>query len=952
MTIDVPESPYLAESEAVIERMETDPGEGLSRREAQRRLEECGPNELRGTPPVPLWQRALEQLKDPLVILLILAALISGTAWVLEGAHGAPIEAMVVLLVVAFNVGIGLVQESRAADAVAALAKMTQAHSTVVRGGELWDIPAADVVPGDILQLAEGDEVGADARLIAATNLRIAEASLTGESTAVEKNVAVLSGRLALGDRANMAYKGTAVTGGTGRAVVTATGMKTEMGSIATMLDETAEEETPLQLEINRVGSLLGRVVVAIAVVIMITIALLQTPQSADDWVTILLLGVSLAVAAVPEGLPAVLSVVLALGVQRMAKRNAVVKKLSSAETLGSASVICTDKTGTLTQNEMTIKQVMTASGTTKITGVGYEPRGKAVVAKTNGNGNGSMAAEKADAFREARVVLGLGSLANNAQLARRDGRWEISGDPTEAAFLSASRKLEGLQDRLDALNRIAEVPFSSDRKMMSTLYRDPYGALTLISKGAPDVLLEKCTKVMMGKSAVDLDEQRRQDILADIERLSTQAYRTLGVASRPIREHEGIARDGADPTNGDFNDSYERDLIFAGVVGIIDPPRAEVRDAVDEAHAAGIRVVMITGDHPQTALRIASDLRIVEPGAGVLTGHDIDDMNDGELMAAARTSCVYARVAPEHKLRIVDALQADHQIVAMTGDGVNDAPALKSADIGIAMGITGTEVTKEAAKMVLADDNFSTIIRAVREGRVIFDNIQKFLRYLLCSNMGEVLTMFFGVVLMGVIGLTAAAQDSGMHLVVPLLAVQILWINLVTDVAPALAVGVDPELEDVMQRPPRSSKQRVIDGPMWVAIMSTGVVMTVAALGTMDFWLPGGLINIGQESVEMARTATFTTLVFANLFSVFNARSATQSALHGLFRNKFLWGAVLFGFLAQIAVVQIPFLQAAFGTVSMTFAQWMASFAFASLVLWVEEVRKIFLRKKHRGRS
>ncbi|MFT3942583.1 MAG: cation-translocating P-type ATPase [Ancrocorticia sp.] len=947
MRIDVPDSPYLSQGRTIVEAMQTDPERGLSRNEAQRRLEQFGTNELRGTPPVPLWQRVVAQLKDPLVILLILAALISATAWVLEGAHGAPIEAIVVLLVVAFNVGIGLVQESRAADAVAALAKMTEAHSTVIRDGELWDIPATELVPGDILQLAEGDEVGADARLLAATNLRIAEASLTGESTAVEKNASVLSGRLALGDRANMVYKGTAVTGGIGRAVVTSTGMATEMGSIATMLDETQEEETPLQVEINRVGSLLGRVVVAIAVVIMITIALLQTPQSASDWVTILLLGVSLAVAAVPEGLPAVLSVVLALGVQRMAGRNAVVKKLSSAETLGSASVICTDKTGTLTQNEMTIKQVVTASGTTKITGVGYEPKGQAVVSTTNGNGNGTKAAEKEDAFREARAVLGLGSLANNAQLAHRDGRWEISGDPTEAAFLSASRKLEGLQDRLDKLNRVAEVPFSSDRKMMSTLHRDPYGALTLISKGAPDVLLEKCTKVMVGRTVVDLDETWRQRILSDVERLSADAYRTLGVASRPIRENEDIARDDADLTNGHFNDSYERDLVFAGVVGIIDPPRAEVRDAVEEAHAAGVRVVMITGDHPQTALRIASDLRIVEPGASVLTGHDIDDMNDDELQHAARTACVYARVAPEHKLRIVDALQADHQIVAMTGDGVNDAPALKSADIGIAMGITGTEVTKEAAKMVLADDNFATIIKAVREGRVIFDNIQKFLRYLLCSNMGEVLTMFFGVVLMGVIGLTAAAQDSGMHIVVPLLAVQILWINLVTDVAPALAVGVDPELEDVMQRPPRSAKQRVIDGPMWAAIMSTGFVMAVASLATMDFWLPGGLINIGQESIDVARTATFTTLVFANLFSVFNARSATQSAFHGLFRNKFLWGAVLFGFVSQVAVVQIPFLQAAFGTASMSLAQWLTSFAFASLVLWVEEVRKMWLRRR-----
>ena len=956
----LPHNPHLLGAQEVAVGLAVDPAVGLSREEAARRQRLYGPNELRGRPPTPLWQRVLVQLKDPLVVLLILAAFISGGAWVLEGAHGAPIEAVVVLMVVTFNVGIGLVQESRAADAVAALAKMTEAHATVMREGELWDVSAADVVPGDVLQLAEGDEVAADARLVASSSLRIAEASLTGESTAVEKEAATLVGRMALGDRSNMAYKGTAVTSGTGRGIVTATGMTTEMGSIATMLDETEEEETPLKIEIDRVGGMLGKVVIAIAIVIMLTIAIVQTPQTPGDWVTILLLGVSLAVAAVPEGLPAVLSVVLALGVQRMAKLNAVVKKLSSAETLGAASVICTDKTGTLTQNEMTIRKVVSASGTTELTGVGYDPRGHAVVAKLNGNGSAKARAtadmsgddlevsEHDNALDEVRAVLGLGSLANNAQLVKREGRWEISGDPTEAAFLSASRKLEGLQDRIDGLDRVAEVPFSSVRKMMSTLHTDAFGALTIISKGAPDVLLERCSKVMVGREALPLTEGERRRILADVEHLSSEAYRTLGVASRPVQAGE-LSGAGTGASAAEFDDSHERDLTFAGVVGIIDPPRAEARAAIDEAHEAGIRVVMITGDHPETARRIASDLTIVDRNARVLSGHDIDDLNDDELREEARTACVYARVAPEHKLRIVDALQADDQIVAMTGDGVNDAPALKSADIGIAMGITGTEVTKEAAKMVLADDNFATIIRAVREGRIIFENIKKFLRYLLCSNMGEVLTMFFGVVLMGAIGLTDAAQDAGMHIVVPLLATQILWINLVTDVAPALAVGVDPELEDVMKRPPRPAKERVIDGPMWVAIMSTGFVMAVSSLLTMDIWLPGGLVHLGGESVEVARTATFTTLVLGNLFSVFNARSATQTAFRGLVSNKLLLGAVGLGLLLQVAVVHVPFLQAAFGTAAMDLTHWLVSFALASLVLWAEEVRKFFLRGRSR---
>ncbi|GAA3655495.1 cation-translocating P-type ATPase [Microbacterium marinilacus] len=931
--------PALADAGEVARRLGVDPERGLTADEAASRLAEHGPNELRGTPPVPLWRRVLTQLRDPLVVLLLVAAAVSVVAWVVEGAEGIPVDAIVVLAVIAFNVVIGLVQESRAADAVAALAVMTRAQSTVLRDGELATVPAAELVPGDVLQLAEGDQVGADARLARGASLRVTEASLTGESAPVGKDPEALPGVVPLGDRTDMVFRGTAVTGGTGRAIVTATGMSTEMGAIATMLDETKEEATPLQREISRVGSLLGRIVVGIAIVIMLTIAIVETPTRASDWVTILLLGVSLAVAAVPEGLPAILSVVLALGVQRMAKRNAVVKRLSSVETLGSASVICTDKTGTLTQNEMTIRRIVTASGSVDVTGVGYAPDGEARVA-----GQDAALDEASPALRtEVRAVLGAGSLANDAQLARRDGRWEITGDPTEAAFLVAGRKLPGLDDEVRAARRLAEVPFSSERKMMSTAHRQPDGRTLILAKGAPDVLLERCTHVLVGDDAAPLDDETRARLLDAVETLSADAFRTLGVAARVATEI------GPDETEPDADEAWERDLVYLGVVGIIDPPRTEAKTAIARAHDAGVRVVMITGDHPTTAARIAADLGIAPAGSHAVTGRELDALSEQELIAVARRSSVYARVAPEHKLRIVDALQADGQTVAMTGDGVNDAPALKSADIGIAMGITGTEVTKEAAKMVLADDDFATIVRAVHEGRVIFDNIRKFLRYLLCSNMGEVLTMFFGVVLVGVIGLSEAGGEG---IVVPLLATQILWINLVTDTAPALAMGVDPEGDDVMARPPRGPRERVIDGAMWAGIASTGITLAAATLFAMDLWLPGGLIPGGQDSLEVARTAAFTTLVLGNLFAAFNARSATSSAFRGLFANRRLWAAVALGAALQVAVVHVPPLQVAFGTAALDAWHWAVAVALASAVLWVEEVRKVIIRARLRRRS
>jgi Ca2+-transporting ATPase len=925
------DDPSIKDANEVARALGTDLEHGLTSAEAARRLAAEGPNELRSAPPVPIWRRVLAQFQDPLIYLLLAAIAISLVAWVIEGQVGLPVDAIVIMLIVVINAVLGYAQEAKAENAVAALAQMTAVTSTVMRDGQVTRVPSTELVRGDVLVLGEGDSVGADARLAQAMSLRVQEASLTGESEAVLKDAATLPEPAALGDRLDMVFKGTAVAQGTGRAVVTATGMDTEMGSIAEMLEATEEEPTPLQKEVGRIGRMLGIAVVVIAVVVVATVLMISDIRSAADVITVLLLGVSLAVAAVPEGLPAILSVVLALGVQRMAKRNAIVKKLSSVETLGSASVICSDKTGTLTRSEMTIERVMTASGGTRVTGVGYAPEGR--VEHEGGELDaGPLLAEDI-------VVLSGGSLASNAVLRQTaDGVWEIQGDPTEAAFLVAERKLGVTARRERRFDRVRELPFTSERKMMSTIEVDHErdDVVVVISKGAPDVLLERCTRVRQGMEVVALDDAWRQRILTDVEALSGAALRTLAVAYRPLGPGEEAAAD----------ESLERDLIFVGTVGIIDPPREEAAVAIREAHRAGIRVIMITGDHPRTATRIASDLGIVEAGATALTGLELDALDGTAFAEAVRSTSVYARVAPAHKLRIVDALQADGHIVAMTGDGVNDAPALKSADIGVAMGMTGTEVTKQAAKMILADDNFATIVEAVREGRGIFDNIRKFLRYLLSSNMGEVLTVFLGVVLAGVIGLSG----SGEAVVLPLLATQILWINLITDSGPALAMGVDPQTDDVMARKPRRLTDRVIDARMWAGVIELGAVMAVATLLTLDLSLPGGLIE-GTQNLDNARTAGFTVLVFTQLFNCFNARSENTSAFRHMFANHWLWGAIALSVLLQVAVINLGFLNVAFGTVPLTLDQWLICIAMGSVVLWVSELRK-WLRRVLGGRG
>ena len=915
----------IRSADDVLKALETDVENGLTSQEAARRLAADGPNELLVKPPTPTWRRILAHFQDPLIYLLLAAIVIALVAWGIEGWVGWPIDAIVIAVVVVINGVLGFVQEAKAEQAVAALARMTAVSSAVVRDGRTQRVPSANLVRGDLLALGEGDAVGADARLIQSASLRVQEASLTGESEAVLKDAATLQGPAALGDRLNMVFKGTAVAQGTGRAVVTATAMDTEMGDIAQMLEATVQDATPLQKEVAYLGRMLGIAVIIISVVVVGTILLISEIRNAGDVIEVLLLGVALAVAAVPEGLPAILSVVLAMGVQRMAKHKAIVKNLSSVETLGSASVICTDKTGTLTRSEMTIERVMTASGSARITGVGYAPDGRV-------EHQGAPVTD-GPLREELIVVLSGGALAGNADLRQiDDGAWQIHGDPTEAAFLVAERKLGLTERREKRFERIGEIPFTSERKMMSTIERDheQSGAVLVITKGAPDVLLGHCSQARIGMELAPLDEKLRVKILADVDTLTDDALRTLAVAYRPLASGEDIA-DTA---------SLERDLIFVGTVGMIDPPREEVAVAIAEARRAGIRVIMITGDHPRTATRIAADLGIVQPGASALTGSEIDALDDAAFAIAMRETSVYARVSPAHKLRIVDALQTDGNIVAMTGDGVNDAPALKSADIGVAMGITGTEVTKEAAKMILADDNFATIVEAVREGRNIFDNIRKFLRYLLSSNMGEVLTVFLGVVGASVIGLSSGTGA----VVLPLLATQILWLNLITDSWPALAMGIDPPIDDVMARQPRRLTERVIDARMWTGILEIGLVVALAALLTMDIYLPGGLIE-GQSDLATARTAGFTVLVFAHLFNCFNARSETTSAFHHVFDNPWLWGALALSGVLQVAVVHVPFLNIAFGTVPLSLQQWMVCAAMGSSVLWYSELRKLTLR-------
>jgi Ca2+-transporting ATPase len=918
---------YRQPVEAVTAALATDARRGLSPAEARARLDRHGRNELTAEKPVPAWRKFLGQFRDVLVILLLAATVISAGLWLYERESAWPYEAMAIFAVVMLNAVMGYIQQSRAEQAVGALRQMSAAHATVLRDGARQRIAAAEVVPGDVILIEEGDTIPADARLVQESALQTAEAALTGESLPVAKDTLTIDDEVGLGDRHNMVFSGTAATYGHGRAVVVATAMQTEMGRIAGLLKEAPAETTPLQKELARVGRLLAVVVAVIAVVMIATILLVEDIRGFAALFDVLILGVALAVAAVPEGLPAVVTAVLSLGVQRMARRNAIVRHLAAVETLGSADVIASDKTGTLTKNEMTVRAVVTSSGRISLGGTGYEPRGDV---RRDGAGaiDGALRVELAR-------ILAAADRANNAVLQERGGRWTVQGDPTEGALIVAARKA-GLEDEVLGARfaRVAEVPFSSERKLMSTIHTDAeqQERLLALTKGAPDVLLARCAEELVGEATRPLTAARRAEIMRTNDALAGEALRMLGVAFRSLPK-DGLRDD-------ELDERIEHNLVFLGLIGMIDPPREEAKDAVARARGAGIRPMMITGDHPGTAAVIAAELGITGNGRAV-TGAELERMPEAVLDRTVREVSVYARVNPEHKLRIVQALQRQGTTVAMTGDGVNDAPALKTADIGVAMGIAGTDVSKEAADMVLADDNFATIVAAVEEGRAIYANIRKFLRYLLSSNLGEVMTMFFGVLLADVIGLRAV-DSSGV--VLPLLATHILWINLVSDGAPALALGVDPADPGVMSRPPRARGEGAITRRMWAGIVFVGAIMAVGTLLVLDASLPGGLIE-GAGSMRYAQTMAFTTLLFFSLFTVFNARSDERSAFSGLFANPWLWLAVLLSLALQAAVVYIPFLQQAFSTVSLSAGDWLCCAAVGSSVLWLREVSKVVRR-------
>ena len=935
--LDPPMIPWSQATTEVATELTTHLDGGLSVDEAARRLAEFGPNELTQESARPAWRKFLDQFVDPLVALLLVAIVVSLLAWWFDGADETPIEALVIAAIVIANAVLGFWQERKAERAVDALRDLTASHVRVVRGGRVESVASTELVRGDIVLFAEGDMVGADCRVTDSASLQIAEAALTGESVPVAKTVEPVAPECELADRTNMAYNGTAVVRGRGRGVVVATAMDTEIGRIAALLDSATEERTPLQQQIAWLGRALGITVVVLAAVVVAAILVASPISGAADVIDALLVGVSLAVAAVPEGLPAILSVVLALGVQRMASQRAIVKRLSSVETLGSASVICTDKTGTLTRNEMTIVKVVTPSVEVDVTGIGYEPVGEV-------RANGEPVHDD-HLRREVELVLEGGSLANDATL-RSDGeRWEVLGDPTEAAFLVAERKLGLTAGRAARFERVAEVPFTSERKLMTTVDLDSEAEhqqihhdrreFMLVTKGAPDVLLSHCTHERVGSDVVELTQQRRGDILADVERLADDALRTLAVAYRRL-----------ETMDDEVDESFEHGLVHLGIVGIVDPPRPEVIDAVADAQRAGVRVIMITGDHPRTAGRIGQQLGIEtgpgENGSGI-TGAALADLDEADFAATVRRRSVFARVSPEQKLRIVEALQRDGCIVAMTGDGVNDAPALRQAEIGVAMGINGTEVSKEAADMILADDNFATILSAVREGREIFADIRKFLRYLLASNAGEVLVMFVGVLAAGALDLADATGADG--LAVPLLATQILWINLLTDSALALALGVDPAVEDVMDVPPRHISDRIVDRAMISTIALIGVTSAIVGLIALDLELAGGLLG-GSGDIATARTMVFTTIVLAQIFNAFNARSDTVSAFVRPFDNRLLWAAAGLTVVLQVAVVHAPPLQRAFDTEALDVTRWAICAGLASAVLWVDEIRKAIQRR------
>jgi Ca2+-transporting ATPase len=950
-----PAAPHAQSGEAVVSALDSDVARGLSQAEAQRRLELHGPNRLKSAPETPWWRRLLEQFESFLVIILLVAIVISVVEWLLQDPREAalPYEAIVILAIVVLNALLGYVQEARAEKSVRALMALAAPEATVVRDGERRRVATHEIVPGDIVLLEAGDKVPADARLLESANLRTDEAPLTGESMPVAKETQPIDADAGLGDRRNMLYSSTVATYGRGRAVVVATGMATEVGRIAGLLEAAEKEPTPLQQELDRTGKRLSIIMLGICAIVFAAGLLGTSAFNLNVILGLFLFAVALAVAAIPEALPAIVTVGLSIGVRRMAATNAIVRKLPAVETLGAATVICSDKTGTLTRNEMTVRAIFTAGALVEVGGSGYIPDGDSTI-------DGATLPEASLERDAVALTLRAAALANDAALTNSEGRWSVQGDPTEGALVVAARKFGLSATELARFPRIAEIPFTSERKRHATVHLDTekVGELSVFVKGAPEVLLAKSRYLWEGGKLVDLDEERRAALVRRNEALAGQALRTLAIATRTVPAAVlglASATDATRASSIDLPDSIEDDLVVLGLIGMIDPPRPEVKAAVAVARQAHIRSVMITGDHPATAQAISEELEIFEPGARLVTGAGLRTMTDSELDEIVEQVRVFARVDPEHKLRIVGALQRKGHIVAMTGDGINDAPALKAANIGVAMGITGTDVSKEAADMVLTDDNFASIVKAIEEGRGIYDNIRKYLIYLLSSNAGELLTMFAGIMLAGLLGL--ASVDLGLFL--PLLAAQLLWINLITDGPPALALGIDPKDRDVMQRQPRRRGTGVLTTEDWWRLAGIGSVMMLGTLAVLDAYYPGGLFTLfaGGTSPNAtdethARTMAFTTLMMFQLFNVFNCRSTSRSAFNGFFENQWLLAAVALSLVAHLLVVYVPFLQTAFHTAALSPFDWLIATGVGAVLLIVMELVKLGLRMNQRRTS
>ena len=893
---------YNKSKEEVLAEFGADEIHGLSEQEAAARLEKYGKNELEAQAKKSFLKKLLEQFADFLIIILIVAAIISA-------AVGEVSDSIVILAIVVINALLGIYQEGKAEKSVEALQKMSAPNAKVIREGRQMEVPAANVVPGDLVVLETGDIIPADLRLIESSNLKIEEAALTGESVPVEKDAKeIIEGKVGIGDRHNMGFSSTIVSYGRGKGLVVATGHNTEIGEIAITIQSYEEEQTPLQIKLNQLGKVLGTACLAICLIVF-GVGLLQ----GREILNMLLTSISLAVAAIPEGLPAIVTIVLAIGMNRMAARNAIVKKLLAVETLGATTVICSDKTGTLTQNEMTVVKAYVDDKILDVTGGGYEPVGDV---KLDGN------KISIDSLPDLETFVAAGALANDALLDNSSGMWKIAGDPTEGAIITFAGKFGKTRDELNKkFPRVEELPFDSARKMMSTFHANYIpGKIVSFTKGAPDVVISRCTKIALNGEIINFTEDLKNKVLAVNTEFAKSALRVLSAAYKVWDE----------VPEENKSEVVENDMIFLGLVGMIDPARPEVKDSIRQCKAAGIEAVMITGDYKETAYAIAEQLGMADSHDQAMMGAELDKFSDEEMREVVKKTRVYARVSPQHKVRIVTALKENGNITAMTGDGVNDAMALKKADIGVAMGITGTDVAKNTAEVILTDDNFATIVNAVEEGRIIFSNIKKFVFFLLSCNIGEILLVFISILL-------------GWE--VPLLPIQLLWLNLVTDSFPALALGVEPAEPNIMNQKPRDTKEGILHkgmygGIIFQAIAIAGACLLAYYLGVQKYGLTNGL--------EKIRTIVFTTMITAELLRAFSSRSEDYTLFKiGFFSNKAMNKAVLVSFALTLVVLYIPILNGVFHTVPLSLADWENVLLLSFIPLVMGELYKKFFKNK-----